>query len=483
LLAAVAFVSACERDVGTVNVFLVKSPRADQDPLDPFVVARIRLRLTGPDEEVRSAEFEFAPGGSGRLADVPAGDGWVLSVEAIDASGNPRSRGRSLPFSVSAGARQVVVWIGRVGRFSLAHGSLRAARAGHSATPLPDGRILVAGGTPRLDRTAGPVEPDGALPTAEIVDPGAADLAAAAETGCSSSSDALCLRGARAFHGASLLEGGEVLLTGGENGAEALATTEIYRPDSQRLFAGPMLAVARAQHVALALAGGPLLAGGRSAPATALREVEWLRDDTFLGLDPLSRARHGAAGVVVEAGGLVTGGLDGEGGVVDGPAEVFEPGASRFLQAAAPVVPRAHHAAAALDDGRVLLLGGLTAAPCVPGPGCVRPATASIEAFDVDRSEFSEIGSLLVARWGHTATVLPDGTVLVVGGFGGGEFGEPVPQVEVVDPSSGTSRMWTTLTEARAFHTTLLADNGFVYVAGGAGAGGDALSSIEVGVP
>ena len=90
---------------------------------------------------------------------------------------------------------------------------------------------------------------------------------------------------------------------------------------------------------------------------------------------------------------------------------------------------------------------------------------------------------LSVPRWGHTATALADGTVLVVGGLGGNEFGEPVPQVERIDPSTGMAHLQYTLAEPRAFHTTTLADNGLVYVAGGVGSGGRALASVEVLVP
>lgn len=478
---ALLLVTACQRNVGAVDVFLVKSPRPEQDPLDSFVVARVRLRLTGPAGDVVTAEFDYAPGGSGKLVDVPAGDGWVLAVEALDATGSVRSRGRSLPFSVGDGTRQVVVWVGRVGQFSLGHGSLGSARAGHSATPLSDGRFLVAGGTPLLDRAVGPAEPVGALDSAEIVNPGSADVTYVSP-GCSSSGDPLCLGEARAFHSATPLADGDILMAGGEDDAGSIQSAELYAQESRRFFAGPAMAIERTQHVALSLPEGPLLAGGRSSSAEALREVEFLRNGAFVRLEPLLRARRGAAGALLESGGLVAGGLDENGVVIEGPAEVFEPGAARFLLTASPRVARALHAALALDDGRVLLLGGLTG-PCMPGPGCLRPATGSIEAYDPDTAEFSEIGSLLVARHGHTATKLPDGTILVVGGLGGGEFGEPVPQVEVVDPSSGSSRMQYTLTEPRAFHATLLADNGFVYVAGGIGADGRALSSIEVLVP
>lgn len=482
-LCTVLLLAACQREVGTVEVFLVKSPRADQDPLDPFLVARVRLRLVAPGEEVRTAEFDYQPAGGGALHDVPVGAGWVLTVEGLDASGGVRSRGRSLPFQVSAGARQLTLYLGRVGQFSLSHASPRTARAGHGAVELSDGRMLLAGGTSALDALVGPGEPIDALRSALLFDPGSASPAAEAEEDCTPGSDELCLGSARAFHGTSLLADGRVLMSGGEDrvSEEVLSSGELLDPDGRRFFAGPALGIARAQHVTLTLPSGVLVVGGRSSVAGAMDEVELLSDGTFLRLDPLAQPRRAATAVLLDDGGLVLGGLDAAGLPVDAAAERFDAGAGRFLAEARPARPRAFASASVLGDGRVLIAGGLTTPACPMG--CALPATASIEAFDPQAHEFREIGTLAVPRWGHTATTLPDGTVLVVGGLGGNEFGGPVPQVERIDPSTGTAHLQYTLTEPRAFHTTTLLGTGFVYVAGGIGAEGGALSSVEVLVP
>ena len=82
-----------------------------------------------------------------------------------------------------------------------------------------------------------------------------------------------------------------------------------------------------------------------------------------------------------------------------------------FRSTGAPAEKRALHTATLLPDGRVLVVGGLT----IRDPeGYV--GLASAEVWDPATETFSPTGSLSVARAWHTATALPDGRVLVVGG-------------------------------------------------------------------
>ena len=74
---------------------------------------------------------------------------------------------------------------------------------------------------------------------------------------------------------------------------------------------------------------------------------------------------------------------------------------------------------------------------------------------------------MATARSSHTANLLPDGRVLVVGGYGAEK--DPVNTAEIFDPAGGT---WTdagTLKEARADHTATALGNGNIVVAGGLG--------------
>ena len=72
------------------------------------------------------------------------------------------------------------------------------------------------------------------------------------------------------------------------------------------------------------------------------------------------------------------------------------------------VTPRYAHAAVLLDDGRVLLVGGLDAETLT--------ATSSLEVFDPRTLTFQEAGSLAVARWQPAAARICTGEVLVTGG-------------------------------------------------------------------
>src|SRR5438105_14028919 len=87
-------------------------------------------------------------------------------------------------------------------------------------------------------------------------------------------------------------------------------------------------------------------------------------------------------------------------------------------------------------------------------------------------------GSLATARYGHTATLLPNGKVLVAGG--GDSFGQEVASAELYDPATG---LWTatgSMSTARVNYTATLLPNGKVLVAGGLGNGGLHLGDAEL---
>src|SRR5438067_1511338 len=89
---------------------------------------------------------------------------------------------------------------------------------------------------------------------------------------------------------------------------------------------------------------------------------------------------------------------------------------------------------------------------------------------------FDNTGSLVTARYLHTATLLPNGKVLVAGGFGSSV---PLASAELYDPASGTWTATGSLGTARYYHTATLLPNGKVLVAEGANSSGD-LASAEL---
>ena len=86
-------------------------------------------------------------------------------------------------------------------------------------------------------------------------------------------------------------------------------------------------------------------------------------------------------------------------------------------------------------------------------------------------------GSMSVARFSHTATLLPNGKVLVAGGRS--SFGTFLASAELYDPSSGTWATTGSMSVARDFHTATLLPNGMVLVAGGESSG-VVLASAEL---
>jgi hypothetical protein len=119
------------------------------------------------------------------------------------------------------------------------------------------------------------------------------------------------------------------------------------------------------------------------------------------------------------------------------------------------ITPRSGHTATLLPDGKVLIAGGLTNIDIVNFRVSNVTATATAELFDSVTGAFSPTGNMATARDGHTATLLPNGTVLIAGGNGDGYI-----VTEVYDPSTGT---FTTGSPSESHTATLLA-NGNVLI-------------------
>ena len=187
---------------------------------------------------------------------------------------------------------------------------------------------------------------------------------------------------------------------------------------------------------------------------------------------PLNIARFGHTmtllpnGKVLAAGGggyLVSHDYD----ILDS-SELYDPATGKWSVTGRMNEPRFGHTATLLSDGRVLVAGSGTA-----------------ELYDPATAIWSRTGSPISNRWGHTATLLQDGKVLVAGGYGAtsadGAF-DYLGSAELYDPATGTWSATGSLSDARCCHTATLLQDGRVLVDGGSNDidDGIALSSAEL---
>ena len=260
----------------------------------------------------------------------------------------------------------------------------------HTTTLLPDGKVLIAGGFNEIPTN-----------NAEIYDPATGKFAATgpliAEQGC---------------HSATLLANGKVLIAGGQLTGGNIAAPELYDPATGIFspagnyagratpWGGPMCATAN-----LLDDGRVLLIGGNRPEVYDPIAGTFTFAATFsrgsLEMQTATTLRDGTV--------LVTGGNDDDtcGGFAD--AEIFDPSLDAFIDPRTMTEPRDLHTATLLNDGTVLLAGG--------GDGwCGSSTHATAEIFDPRSRSFAAAGRMSQSRTSHSATLLNDGSVLIAGG-------------------------------------------------------------------
>lgn len=307
-------------------------------------------------------------------------------------------------------------------------GSLAQARRGHTATLLPSGKVLVTGGNPPTSST--PIN----LTSAELYDP---------VTGTWTSTGSLSV--GRSWHTATLLPNGKVLVTGGFGNSNYVATTELYDPATAVWTTTGSLGAGRAEHLAALLPNGTVLVTGGKADQGA-PEVSAEIYDTAAGFwtttGPLITARdENPTATVLPNGKLfVTGGY-GSGGTL-ASAELYDPATARWTAAASLAMGRYWHTATLLPNGRVLIVGGRA------GGFPFGSSVGSAEVYDPAADSWAGTGSPAMARLGHTATLLPTGKVLVAGGSADGSaelFDPQIPPSFAMQPVGNSFSVGQTL--------------------------------------
>jgi hypothetical protein len=164
---------------------------------------------------------------------------------------------------------------------------------------------------------------------------------------------------------------------------------------------------------------------------------------------------------------LIVGGGEGpdliDGFSVVGGAELLNHATGTFVSAGTE--SRDLHTATLLRNGKVLLIGGETGWTGIPRSPIV---TASADLYDPATGVFQATGDMTTERESHTATLLGDGRVLVTGGARlQGTTWETLQTAEIYDPGSATFSPTGDMVKPRSFHTATLLSNGKVLVTGG----------------
>lgn len=277
------------------------------------------------------------------------------------------------------------------GTFEPLASTMRSPREGAASAVLHDGDVLIVGGF-----REGPVW----LNTAELFNP------------ATNSFEELSSRmtAERYRPVAATLANGDVLISGGENQTHKLATAELFIPESGTFasLAAEMQVGPRSGAFAATLPGGQVLVAGGHNTAESLQSAELfnpLIGPFELLTSPLSEARDGAAEATLQDGDvLVAGGSNASPSLSS--AEIFSPASDTFaLTAAELTTARAGAAAAPLSNGKVLIVGGRTgtvddasAEEAVPAP----PAATTTPASGVGTGGATLNGTALSEALGTT---------------------------------------------------------------------------------
>jgi len=172
-------------------------------------------------------------------------------------------------------------------------------------------------------------------------------------------------------------------------------------------------------------------------------------------------------GRVLVAGGIGEPKKKGDQGKVLSSAELYDPATNTWTATGDMSMPRGYHTATLLADGRVLIAGGLSNSDGLSSADANDLAPTSAEIYDPASGTFSAAGTLVAGRVGHTATLLPNGHVLLAGGYDRASKTQPFSvSAESFDPATGTSTATGDMTTGLAFHAAALAPDGRVVLVG-----------------
>lgn len=328
------------------------------------------------------------------------------------------------------------------GHWTRTRGGMVTSRAGHTATLLDNGLVLVAAGADDVE----------AIDTAELYDP---------------VTDTFALTGSlntkRDLHIAVKLDDGRVVVLGGRNISAQVGEVEIYDPDTELWTASGSLLFGRWGHTATLLQDGRILVacGSTSGPTSNQVEIYDPLDMTSTEAAPMLEDRSWCMATRLPNGEvLVAGGHDDQYQPRQ-TTEIYDPGNDTWRPGPMMMAARNTSASVVLHDGRWVLVGG-----DAPNTG------VSAEVFDPLEETWSPYGTPL-----HdigVAVLLQNQEIL----YAGGSYSDQVDRYSVCGWYADTKMTIYRLGQT-AMAATLL-PSGKVLVTGGAQLGGRATDSAEL---
>jgi N-acetylneuraminic acid mutarotase len=235
------------------------------------------------------------------------------------------------------------------------------------------------------------------------------------------------------------------------------------------------MATGRGTHTATLLADGKVLVAAGFGDNGVLRSSELYDPASGTWSMTVSRMTRGRANhratLLADGKVLVAGGNNTAGTQEFASAELYDPASGTWSMTGDLTTARSRPSMTLLRNHKVLVAGGQNFSS---GEGNL----ASAELYDPASGTWSRTGDLPLGIWGHTATLLPNGMVLVAGGISS----TIVANAEIYSPKMGVWSPTNLLTIPRFLHTATLLGNGTVLIAAGESSGGGEVASAELGV-
>jgi hypothetical protein len=310
-------------------------------------------------------------------------------------------------------------------------------RSGHTATLLPDGKVLLAGGMRRNQDF---------YKSAELYDPSTGKFLPTGE-----------MKERRVGQVAALLKSGKVLIAGGYIGRGCTDSAELYDPATGKFtMLAARMTSRRGDARATVLANGDVLITGGSdhdSPGgIPLAEVFHAATMSFQAVGPMRFARVAHSATLLNDGRVLVAG--GRGDVVNATAELYDPKTGRFTDTGRLMTARYKHTAGLLPDGRVLIAGGSDEHDWSGNLN-------SAEIYDPKTGKFTSATPMRDSRFKlpEEAVQLASGALLVAGGG---------KDVELFDPATGRFLLAQgQMNDSRHFMTETRLNDGSVLLAGG----------------